>query len=77
MWLLAMTNAAKEWIEVGTFETVAAAAARILELEGSPATGVFFYFHVDSVFDSDEEAFRVLHHDGRRALYGVKRRRPN
>jgi hypothetical protein len=34
MWQLKMTSAAKEWIEVGTFDTVTAAARRIRELEG-------------------------------------------
>jgi hypothetical protein len=41
MWQLKMTNAAKEWIEVATFDTVTAAARRIRELEGYPTTGVF------------------------------------
>jgi hypothetical protein len=76
MWQLKMTEPGKDWVEVGVFETVGAAASRILELEESPAAGVFFYFHVDTA-DSDEEAFRILHYDGRRALYGVKRCRPN
>src|SRR5262249_44390197 len=43
---LKMTNAAKEWIDVGTFETIADAAARILELEGSSRGGIFLEFHV-------------------------------
>jgi hypothetical protein len=29
-----MTNAAKEWIEVGNFDSVTAAARRICEIEG-------------------------------------------
>jgi hypothetical protein len=33
-----------------------AAARRIRELEGYPASGVFLEFHVDTVFDTDEEA---------------------
>ncbi len=77
MWQLKMMNAAKEWIEVGTFETVTAAAGRIRELEAYPATGVFFEVHVDTVLGTDEEAFSVLHHTGRRALYGIRRSRPN
>jgi hypothetical protein len=44
------------------------------ELEGYPTTGVFFEFHVDTEHGTDEEAFSVLHHTGRRALYGVRRR---
>jgi hypothetical protein len=77
MWHLKMTNAAKEWIEVGAFDTVTAAARRIRELEAYPTTGVFFEVHVDTVLGTDEEAFGVLHHTGRRALYGIRRSRPN
>ena len=76
MWQLKMTNAAKEWIEVGTFETVTTAARRIRELESYPFTGVFFEIHVDTILGTDEEAFRLLHHTGRRALYGIRRSRP-
>jgi hypothetical protein len=74
MWQLKRTNAAKEWVDVGTFDTVTAAAGRIRELEEYPTTGVFFEFHVDTELGTDEEAFSVLHHTGRRALYGVRRR---
>jgi hypothetical protein len=72
-----MTNTAKEWIEVGTFDTVTAAAGRIRELESYPTTGVFFEIHVDTVLGTDEDAFSVLHHTGRRALDGIRRSRPN
>jgi hypothetical protein len=74
MWQLKMTNAAKEWVQVGTFENVTAAAGRIRELEDYPTTGVFFEIHVDTLHGTDEEAFSVLHHTGRRALYGIRRR---
>jgi hypothetical protein len=33
------------------------------------------YFEID--FGDDEEAFSVLHHTGRRALYGIRRSRAN
>jgi hypothetical protein len=46
MWQLMMTNAAKEWVDVGDFETVTAVAGRIRELEGYPVTGVFFKVYV-------------------------------
>ena len=77
MWQLKMTNAAKEWVEIGTFETVTAAAARIRELEDYPTTGVFLEIHLDTEHGTDEEAFSVLHHTGCRALYGIRRRRAN
>jgi hypothetical protein len=77
MWQLMMTNAAKEWVDAGDFETVTAAAGRIRELEGYPVTGIFFQVYVDTVHGTDEEAFGHLHHNGRHALYGIKRRRAN
>jgi hypothetical protein len=78
MWQLKMTNAAKEWIEVGAFETVTAAARRITELEDNPVNGIFLEFYVDTTpLGTDEEAFRVLHYTGRRAHYGIRRSRPN
>jgi hypothetical protein len=78
MWQLRMTNATKEWTEVGTFETVTAAARRITELEDNHRAGLFLEFYVDTTeIGTDEEAFRVLHYTGRRALYGIKRCRPN
>jgi hypothetical protein len=36
-----MTNAAKEWVEAGNFETATAAARRICEIEGRAAGGIF------------------------------------
>jgi hypothetical protein len=73
MWRLKMTNAAKEWIDAGGFETVTAAAQRIRELEKYPVTGVFLEMYVDTVHGTDEESFGHLEHTGRRALYVVKR----
>jgi hypothetical protein len=77
MWQLKMTNTAKEWVEVGTFETVTAAARRIRELEGRPTGGIFLEMYVEIDFGADEDAFSVLHHTGRRALYGIRRSRAN
>lgn len=54
-----------------------AAARRIREIEGYPNTGVFLELHVDTELGTDEEAFAVLHHTGRRALYGIRRNRAN
>jgi hypothetical protein len=75
MWQLSMTNAANEWTRVGTFDTVTAAARRIREIEGYPTTGVFLELHVDTELGTDREAFSVLHHTGRKALYGIRRLR--
>jgi hypothetical protein len=74
MWQLSMTNGAKEWFEVGRFDTVTAAARRIREIEGRSRGGIFLELHVEIDFGTDEEAFSVLHHSGQRALYGIRRR---
>jgi hypothetical protein len=74
MWQLKMTNAVREWTDVGSFETMTEAARRIRELEGYPVTGIFLEMHVDTELGTDQEAFSVLHHTGRRALYGIRRR---
>ena len=79
MWQLAMkTPADTDWMPVGTFGTVTEAARRIVELEGMPKNGVFLEFNVETnECGTDEEAFRVFHHTGKRALYGIKRSRSN
>ena len=77
MWQLMMTNAAKEWVDAGDFETVTAAPRRIREIKGYPNTGVFLGLHVDTKLGTDEEAFAVLHHAGRRVRYGIRRNRAN
>jgi hypothetical protein len=72
-----MTNAAKEWVEAGTFDTVTAAARRIREIEGRPSGGIFLEMYVEIDFGTDEETFSVLHYTGQRALYGIRRSRAN
>jgi hypothetical protein len=79
MWQLRMkTKADKDWVSVGTFGTVTEAARRIVELEGVSKHGLFLELYVETdEFGTDDEAFRVFHYTGKRALYGIKRSRPN
>jgi hypothetical protein len=80
MWQLEMkAKTDKDWVHVGTFSTVTEAARRICELDGDHKhTGLFLEFHVDTTdLGTDDEAFRVFHRTGKRALYGIKRSRPN
>jgi hypothetical protein len=74
MWQLAMkTPTDKDWTPVSTFATVIEAARRIAELEGIPKNGLFLQFYVETnEFGTDDEAFRVFHYTGKRALYGSK-----
>ncbi len=76
MWQLMMTNATKEWVHAGNFETVKAAAGRIRDMEGYPVTGVFFQILVETDFGTDDEFFGHLEHTGRntKRCYVVKRR---
>ena len=72
------TPADKDWMPVGTFATVTEAARRIRDLEASDAPGLFLEFYVETEhYGTDEEAFRVFHYTGKRALYGIKRCRAN
>ena len=79
MWQLAMKMPAdKDWSPVGIFASVTEAARRIVELEGVPTNGLFLEFYVETnEFGTDDEAFRVFHYTGKRALYGINRSRPN
>jgi hypothetical protein len=64
-----MTNAAKEWIELGNFDSVTAASRRIGEIEGrdGDARGLFLEFYVETgERGTDGEAFRVFHYTGKR-----------
>jgi hypothetical protein len=71
MWQLSMTNVAKEWTEVGAFDTVTAAAGRIREIEGFPDTSFFLEVRVDH--GTDDEVFSILRHTGREANYCIRR----
>jgi hypothetical protein len=77
MWKLMMTNAAKEWVEAGNFETMTAAAKRIRQIE--EYDNPFFFLRVGVYTEDldDTEALGHLEHEGKKALYVIKRHRPN
>ncbi|KAA5609574.1 hypothetical protein [Rhodovastum atsumiense] len=68
-----MTNAACEWVEAGTFESVTAAARRIREIEGISGN-LFLQMLIEPDFGTDAEAFAHLEYTGKQALYVIKRR---
>jgi hypothetical protein len=74
MWQLMMTNAAREWVEAGSFDTVTAAARQIRENEGRASGGIFLSVHMEIDFGTDEEAFGHLEYTGQHALCVIKRR---
>jgi hypothetical protein len=57
VWQLSMTNEAKESVEAGTFESVVAAARRVVEIEGYPIKSLHLEMHVSTTAASDDEAF--------------------
>lgn len=73
MWLLSMTDEKGNWTELGRFERINAAAARIKEIEGYPTPGVF----LETLIEADEHApagpVDHFQHTGRKALYGLRR----
>jgi len=75
VWELRMTDTAGGWVTEGAYESVVAAGKRILKLENDPGSALFFKFHVETKWGSDEEAFSYLQFAGKNAsrLYGVKR----
>lgn len=77
MWKLMMTNPGKEWVEAGSFETMTAAARRIRQIE--EYDNPFFFLRVGVYTDDldDAEALGHLEHDGKKALYVIKRQKMN
>jgi hypothetical protein len=72
-WQLMMTNAAREWVEAGVFDTMLGAAARICEIEDHPVKGLFLRVYADP-YGTDEEALGALEYNGRRTAYVIQRR---
>lgn len=75
MWQLHMAPSGGEWKKIGDFETLSAVAARILELEGYSAGGVYFDAYVEEHYGNDAEFLGHLEHTGRATgrCYGVRR----
>ena len=77
MWHLKMARRGGAWITVDNFETVAAAAKKIQELEGDGSYGVFFQIYIETGpgAQSEQESLGHLEHDGKNtgACYVVKR----
>jgi hypothetical protein len=78
MWQLKMYPGGdpEHLVEIGSFETLAGVAIRIIEFEGYSTNGVYLEFDIDPNY-SDEEALSVFFHKGNRAHYGVRRARAN
>jgi hypothetical protein len=64
MWQLKTAHRGDAWTKLGEFDTVAAAARKIIELEAYPVTALFFDMLVDTKSSTDDEAFSYLEHTG-------------
>jgi hypothetical protein len=77
MWHLKMAERGGAAVTVGTFESVTAAAEKIIKLEGYPVSGIFFEILIETGpgAGSEHEAFGHLEHTGKntRRCYLVKR----
>jgi hypothetical protein len=77
MWHLNMAEKGQSWAMVGTFETIAAAARKIIELEAYKKNhGLFFEIYIETGpwAASEEEALGHLEHTGKSGrCYVVKR----
>lgn len=74
MWQLKMTDRDGVWVVVDSFDSVVAAARRIIELEGYPVSGLFLEAYVATKREIEEECFDHLEHRGRltKRCYVVK-----
>lgn len=77
MWQLKTADRGEPWTQLGTFESVTAAARRIVELEGYPVSALFFELLIETKAGSEDDAFAHLEHTGRSTerCYVIKRLR--
>ena len=76
MWHLNMAEKGQPWTMVGAFETIAAAARKIVELEAYRSYGVFFEVYIETGLGAapEEESMDHLEHTGKSGrCYVVKR----
>jgi hypothetical protein len=75
MWQLKTADRGEPWTHVDTFDSVTAAARRIVELEGYPVSAVFFELLIETKAGNEDDAFAHLEHTGRTTerFYVVKR----
>lgn len=75
-WQLFRTNALGEWALVGSHESLAAAARRIIEIEAVPERSIAFQMHVGTNDESDADALSHLEYQGKHGVYVIKAQTP-
>lgn len=75
MWHLKTAESGQTWVTVGSFDTLTAAARRIIEFGGCPVSGIFFEVPVETEAGDEDEAFGHLEHTAKlsNCCYLVKR----
>lgn len=64
----------REWVELGSFESLGHAAQRVLELENNRSGSLFFRAYVDPPRDmSDAEVLSRLEYQSEKAFYLLTR----
>lgn len=72
-WQLYRTNDLGEWTLVANFESLAATARRITEIEAMSVRVLFFQMQVDLDETSDAEAIGHIEYQGKHGAYVIKR----
>ncbi len=73
VWQLYKTDDIGEWVMVANFDSLAALARRVIEIEALPVRSLFIELHVSADADSDDEVFGHLEYRGKHASYLIKR----
>jgi hypothetical protein len=79
MWQLKMRDRNQQWINLGSFTSVGAAALQVMKLErepaGEPMGSMFFRVYADPLMDkSDAEILSRLEYQGAKSFYVLTRR---
>ena len=74
MWKLAMRGPNRNWTDLGAFDSINAAARRVVELEDEPLSSLFFRVYADPPMGkSDAEILSRLEYQGTKGFYLLTR----
>ncbi|MGE3282615.1 MAG: hypothetical protein AB7O13_16605 [Alphaproteobacteria bacterium] len=73
-----MRDQNRQWTDLGNFDSIGAAALRVVKLESSPSepiASIFFRVYADPLMEkSDAEILSRLEYQGMKGFYVLKRR---
>ena len=77
MWQLKMRDENRSWNELGNFDSIGAAALRVVKLESNPTepvASIFFRVYTDPLMEkSDAEILSRLEYQGAKGFYLLRR----